>query len=55
MYLGGLLVGAVLAGILADRLGRLPVLAMCLYAQGTMAVALNVVQVRIMCIFRICV
>ncbi|XP_031781611.1 solute carrier family 22 member 13 [Nasonia vitripennis] len=42
-YVGGLL-GGLVAGILADRIGRLPVLAMCLYAQGTMAVALYVIQ-----------
>lgn len=39
-------IGASLAGILADRIGRLPVLAICLYIQGTMAVATYIVQVE---------
>lgn len=39
--------GAWIAGLLADRIGRLPVQALCLYTQGTMAVALYVVQVHI--------
>ncbi|XP_051159487.1 organic cation transporter protein-like isoform X2 [Leptopilina boulardi] len=36
--------GAWIAGIVADKIGRLPVLAICLYTQGTMAVCLYVVQ-----------
>ncbi|EFN83564.1 Solute carrier family 22 member 3 [Harpegnathos saltator] len=43
-YYTGVLLGAWIAGLLADRIGRLPVQAICLYAQGTMAVALYVVQ-----------
>ena len=46
IYFLGVLIGAWIAGIVADRIGRLPVLAICLYTQGTMAVALYVVQVR---------
>lgn len=46
IYFGGMLAGALVTGVLADKIGRLPVLAVCLYAQGIMAVALNVVQVR---------
>ena len=46
LYYGALLVGAVVAGLLADRIGRMPVMAACLYAQGAIAVALNFVQVR---------
>lgn len=46
VYYVGSLLGGLVAGILADRIGRLPVLAICLYAQGTMAVALYVIQVR---------
>lgn len=45
-YYTGVLLGAWIAGFLADRIGRLPVQAICLYAQGTMAVALYIVQVR---------
>ncbi|XP_076650708.1 organic cation transporter protein isoform X2 [Halictus rubicundus] len=44
VYYVGVLIGAWIAGILSDRIGRLPVLAICLYTQGTMAVALYVVQ-----------
>ncbi|KAK2580094.1 hypothetical protein KPH14_012374 [Odynerus spinipes] len=44
VYYLGALIGALVAGILADRIGRLPVQAICLYTQGTMAVALYVVQ-----------
>ena len=54
VYYGGLLFGALIAGLLADRLGRLPVLAICLYAQGTMAVALNVVKVTFLYLFILC-
>ncbi|XP_032686039.1 solute carrier family 22 member 3-like [Odontomachus brunneus] len=43
-YYTGVLLGAWIAGFLADRIGRLPVQAICLYAQGTMAVALYIVQ-----------
>ncbi|KAG7196743.1 hypothetical protein KM043_014002 [Ampulex compressa] len=44
IYYVGVLLGAWISGILADRIGRLPVQAICLYTQGTMAVALYVVQ-----------
>ncbi|XP_020280800.1 organic cation transporter protein-like [Pseudomyrmex gracilis] len=44
VYYAGVLLGAWIAGLLTDRIGRLPVQAICLYAQGTMAVALYVVQ-----------
>ncbi|XP_076624720.1 solute carrier family 22 member 3 [Colletes latitarsis] len=44
VYCIGVLMGAWIAGLLADRIGRLPVQAICLYTQGTMAVALYVVQ-----------
>nr|KAF7423426.1 hypothetical protein H0235_008709 [Vespula pensylvanica] len=44
IYYLGALIGASIAGILADRIGRLPVQAICLYTQGTMAVALYIVQ-----------
>ncbi|KZC11049.1 Solute carrier family 22 member 3, partial [Dufourea novaeangliae] len=44
VYYVGVLMGAWIAGLLADRIGRLPVQAICLYTQGTMAVALYVVQ-----------
>ncbi|XP_033217873.1 organic cation transporter protein-like isoform X2 [Belonocnema kinseyi] len=44
IYFLGVLMGAWIAGIMADRIGRLPVLAICLYTQGTMAVSLYVVQ-----------
>nr|XP_034187347.1 solute carrier family 22 member 8-like [Osmia lignaria] len=44
VYYIGVLMGAWIAGLLADRIGRLPVQAICLYTQGTMAVALYVVQ-----------
>ncbi|XP_033330693.2 organic cation transporter protein [Megalopta genalis] len=44
IYYVGVLIGAWIAGILGDRIGRLPVQAICLYTQGTMAVALYVVQ-----------
>ncbi|XP_017888539.1 organic cation transporter protein-like [Ceratina calcarata] len=44
VYYIGVLMGAWIAGVLADRIGRLPVQAICLYTQGTMAVALYVVQ-----------
>lgn len=47
VYYIGVLMGAWIAGLLADRIGRLPVQALCLYTQGTMAVALYVVQVHI--------
>ncbi|XP_014472019.1 PREDICTED: solute carrier family 22 member 6-A-like [Dinoponera quadriceps] len=43
-YYTGVILGACIAGFLADRIGRLPVQAICLYAQGTMAVALYIVQ-----------
>lgn len=46
VYYIGVLMGAWIAGLLADRIGRLPVQALCLYTQGTMAVALYVVQVH---------
>lgn len=46
IYYIGVLMGAWIAGLLADRIGRLPVQALCLYTQGTMAVALYVVQVH---------
>lgn len=46
IYYLGALIGASIAGILADRIGRLPVQAICLYTQGTMAVALYIVQVK---------
>ena len=46
IYFLGVLMGAWIAGIVADRIGRLPVLAICLYTQGTMAVSLYVVQVK---------
>lgn len=45
IYYVGVLMGAWISGLLADRIGRLPVQAICLYTQGTMAVALYVVQV----------
>ncbi|XP_077256243.1 solute carrier family 22 member 3 isoform X2 [Temnothorax americanus] len=44
VYYTGVLLGAWIAGLLTDRIGRLPIQAICLYAQGTMAVALYVVQ-----------
>ncbi|XP_043266638.1 solute carrier family 22 member 7-like [Venturia canescens] len=44
VYYVGISIGASLAGILADRVGRLPVLAICLYIQGTMAAATYIVQ-----------
>ncbi|XP_025992313.1 solute carrier family 22 member 3 isoform X2 [Solenopsis invicta] len=44
VYYTGILLGAWITGILIDRIGRLPVQAICLYAQGTMAVALYIVQ-----------
>ncbi|CAL7948202.1 unnamed protein product [Xylocopa violacea] len=44
VYYIGVLMGAWIAGLLADRIGRLPVQAICIYTQGTMAVALYVVQ-----------
>lgn len=44
IYFLGNLMGAWIAGIVADKIGRLPVLAICLYTQGTMAVCLYVVQ-----------
>ncbi|XP_011647438.1 solute carrier family 22 member 3-like [Pogonomyrmex barbatus] len=44
VYYIGVLLGAGITGFLADRIGRLPVQAICLYAQGTMAVALYIVQ-----------
>ncbi|XP_008560270.1 organic cation transporter protein [Microplitis demolitor] len=43
-YCVGVSIGAWIAGILVDRIGRLPVLAICLYSQGTMAVATYIVQ-----------
>lgn len=46
IYFLGNLMGAWIAGIVADKIGRLPVLAICLYTQGTMAVCLYVVQVK---------
>jgi len=47
VYYIGVLLGAWITGFLIDRIGRLPVQAMCLYVQGTMAVALYIVQVKI--------
>ncbi|XP_012253375.2 organic cation transporter protein-like [Athalia rosae] len=44
LYFCGAVIGAWIAGVLADRVGRLPVLAMCLYTQGTLAVALYIIQ-----------
>ncbi|KAL6428462.1 hypothetical protein ACFW04_008613 [Cataglyphis niger] len=44
VYYIGVLLGAWITGLLADCIGRLPVQAICLYAQGTMAVALYMVQ-----------
>ncbi|CAL1683212.1 unnamed protein product [Lasius platythorax] len=44
VYYTGVLLGAWITGYLADCIGRLPVQAICLYAQGTMAVALYMVQ-----------
>ncbi|XP_076243258.1 organic anion transporter 3 [Calliopsis andreniformis] len=44
VYYIGVAMGAWIAGLLADRTGRLPVQAICLYTQGTMAVALYAVQ-----------
>ncbi|XP_011702190.1 PREDICTED: organic cation transporter protein-like [Wasmannia auropunctata] len=44
VYCIGVLLGAWITGFLTDRIGRLPVQAICLYAQGTMAVALYIVQ-----------
>ncbi|XP_011867686.1 PREDICTED: organic cation transporter protein-like isoform X2 [Vollenhovia emeryi] len=44
VYYTGVLLGAWISGFLTDRIGRLPVQAICLYAQGTMAVALYIVQ-----------
>lgn len=46
VYYIGVLLGAWILGFLSDRIGRLPVQAICLYAQGTMAVALYIVQVK---------
>jgi len=46
VYYTGVLLGAWITGFLTDRIGRLPVQAICLYAQGTMAVALYIVQVK---------
>jgi len=46
VYYTGVLLGAWIIGFLTDRIGRLPVQALCLYAQGTMAVALYIVQVK---------
>lgn len=45
VYYIGVSIGALIAGIVADRIGRLPVLAICLYSHGTMAVATYIVQV----------
>ncbi|KYN38680.1 Solute carrier family 22 member 20 [Trachymyrmex septentrionalis] len=44
VYYIGVLLGAWITGFLIDRIGRLPVQAICLYVQGTMAVALYIVQ-----------
>lgn len=44
LYFCGVVIGAWIAGVLSDRVGRLPVLAICLYTQGTLAVALYVIQ-----------
>ncbi|XP_071638253.1 organic cation transporter protein [Temnothorax longispinosus] len=44
VYYTGVLLGAWITGLLTDRIGRLPIQAICLYAQGTMAVALYIVQ-----------
>ncbi|KYQ49143.1 Solute carrier family 22 member 3 [Trachymyrmex zeteki] len=44
VYYIGVLLGAWITGFLIDRIGRLPVQAICLYMQGTMAVALYIVQ-----------
>lgn len=46
VYYIGLMIGSLFSGFIADRFGRLAILAVCLYAQGTMAVALNVIQVN---------
>lgn len=46
VYYTGVILGAWITGFLADCIGRLPVQAICLYAQGTMAVALYMVQVK---------
>lgn len=46
LYLCGGIIGAWIAGVLVDRVGRLPVLALCLYTQGTLAVALYIIQVN---------
>ncbi|CAG5076311.1 Similar to SLC22A8: Solute carrier family 22 member 8 (Oryctolagus cuniculus) [Cotesia congregata] len=43
-YCVGVSIGAWITGILVDRIGRLPVLAICLYSQGTMTVATYIVQ-----------
>lgn len=45
VYFIGMLLGGIVTGFLIDRIGRMPILAICLYAQGTMSVALNVVRV----------
>ncbi|KAG5310245.1 S22A1 protein, partial [Pseudoatta argentina] len=44
VYYIGVLLGAWITGFLIDRIGRLPVQAICLYVQGTIAVALYIVQ-----------
>ncbi|XP_011050427.1 PREDICTED: solute carrier family 22 member 3-like [Acromyrmex echinatior] len=44
VYYIGVLLGAWITGFLIDLIGRLPVQAICLYVQGTIAVALYIVQ-----------
>lgn len=45
IYYVGIAFGAWTTGILIDHIGRLPVLAICLYIQGTITVATYSIQV----------
>ncbi|KAJ8676316.1 hypothetical protein QAD02_012103 [Eretmocerus hayati] len=53
VYFTGLLMGGWLAGLMIDRAGRMPVLAVCLYAQGIAAIALYLVKdFKLLLVFR---